>query len=102
MARCQICGKRGRIGRISRHRRGVASRKFAQRASKKSRRFGANLQKTTFYIGGLKMTMIVCSRCLKKMRQKERGERKTLKSKKRTRIITKKAKKDKEKEVKTA
>jgi len=74
MARCKICGKRGRVGRISRHRRGVASHKFSKRAPKKSRRFGANLQKTTFYVGGLKMSMVLCTRCLKKMKASPRRQ----------------------------
>ena len=75
MAYCQICGRRGQVGRISRHRRGVASRKFSKRAPKKSRRFGANLQKTTFYINGRRITVVVCTRCLKKLRQASLAEK---------------------------
>ncbi len=70
MAKCQICGKKARVGRISRHRRGVASKKFTHRAAKKRKIFKPNLQKISFRVGGLKMTMILCTTCIKKMRQK--------------------------------
>ncbi len=103
MAYCQICGRRGQIGRIARHRRGVASRKFAKRAPKKSRRFGANLQKTTFYINGRRITVVVCTRCLKKLRQASLAEKIKLLQKAVGPISVKKpAKKAKAPAVKTA
>ncbi len=70
MARCQICGKKSVVGRTSRHHRGVASKKFIHRAPKKRKVFKANIQKTTIRVGGLKMSLRLCARCLKKMRQK--------------------------------
>jgi len=81
MARCQICGKKATVGRVSRHRRGVASKKFAHRAPKKKKLFKPNLQKISFNVGGLKMTMVLCTSCIKKMRQKEAKEQAAAKAK---------------------
>ncbi len=69
MARCQKCNKGRSMGRKSRHRRGVASKKFANKATKKGRSFKPNLQKITFMAGGLTLTMLLCTRCIKKMKQ---------------------------------
>jgi len=60
------------MGRKSRHRRGVASKKFANKATKKGRFFKPNLQKITFMAGGLALTMLLCTRCIKKMKQGKR------------------------------
>ncbi|MCD6226109.1 50S ribosomal protein L28 [bacterium] len=68
MAKCQICGKKARVGRVSKHRRGVASRRFAHRAPKKKKVFRPNIQKTTITIGGVKLRLRVCASCLKKMK----------------------------------
>ncbi len=74
MAKCQVCGKSTSIGRNSKHRRGVSSRQFANRAAKKSRTFKANIQKTTFMVGELKISMKVCAKCLKAMKKKQRAK----------------------------
>lgn len=75
MAKCQNCGRGAKMGRTSKHKRGVASHKFAKRAPKKAKLFRANIQKTTFKIGGMKVTMKLCSRCLKRMRKDALEER---------------------------
>ena len=72
MAKCQVCSKKTSIGRNSKHRRGVSSRQFANRAAKKSRTFKANIQKTTFMVGELKVSMKVCAKCLKAMKKKRK------------------------------
>jgi len=74
MAKCQVCSKRTSIGRNSKHRRGVSSRQFANRAAKKSRTFKANIQKTTFMVGELKVSMKVCAKCLKAMKKKRKAK----------------------------
>lgn len=70
MATCDNCGKKTQIGRQSKHRRGVASKKFRKKATKKSRSFKANIQKTTIKVGGLKMSMKLCTTCIKTMKKK--------------------------------
>ncbi|MBL7078110.1 50S ribosomal protein L28 [Candidatus Shapirobacteria bacterium] len=70
MAKCQVCGKGTKIGKNSKHHRGVSSRQFAHRAKKVSRTFKANIQKTTFMVGELKVRMKVCAKCLKAMKKK--------------------------------
>lgn len=76
MAKCQVCGKKKAIGRDSKHRRGVASKKFARRARKSSKTFKPNIQKTTITVGGLKMKVRLCTSCLKKIRGKVAEEKK--------------------------
>lgn len=82
MAKCQVCGKRSSAGRNSKHRRGVASKKFSRRAKKTSKVFKPNIQKTTVVVGGLKMKMRLCTSCLKKMKNKAKAEKKEKEGKK--------------------
>lgn len=96
MAKCQICGKKSSTGRTSKHRRGVASRKFVHRAAKRSKTFRPNIQKTTLRVGGLKLTMRVCTRCLKKMKQgRTWADQKGLAKNKNLRVTEKSGKKKK-------
>ena len=76
MAKCQVCGKKTVVGRNSKHHRGVASKKFARRARKRSKAFRPNIQKATITVGGLKMKMRLCTNCLKKIRGKVAEEKK--------------------------
>jgi len=70
MARCDNCGKKTQIGRQSKHRRGVASKKFRKKATKKPKSFKPNIQKTTIRVGGLKMSMKLCTTCIKTIKKK--------------------------------
>jgi len=70
MARCDNCGKKTQIGRQSAHKRGVASKKFRKKATKKPKAFKANIQKTTIRVGGLKMSMKLCTTCIKTMKKR--------------------------------
>jgi len=80
MATCQVCGKSAKIGRNSKHHRGVSSRQFAHRAKKVSRTFKPNIQKTTIRVGGLKVSLKLCAKCLKTMKKKQRIKAEKVKS----------------------
>jgi ribosomal protein L28 len=82
MARCDNCGKKTQIGRQSKHKRGVASKKFRKKATKKSKSFKPNIQKTTIRVGGLKMSMKLCTTCIKTMKKRVAQESKKVKEKK--------------------
>ncbi len=71
MARCDNCGKKTQIGRQSKHRRGVASKKFRKKATKKPKSFKPNIQKTTVRVGGLKMSMKLCTTCIRTIKKKK-------------------------------
>jgi len=58
MAKCQICGKKNVIGR-----------RVSHAENRSSRKFGANVQKITFYQGGIKKTMKLCTRCIKRLKK---------------------------------
>lgn len=63
---CDICGKGRVMGRSQRHKRGVAGKRWRDRAQKTARVFSPNLQKATITIGGEEKQMKVCTKCLKK------------------------------------
>lgn len=63
---CDICGKGRVMGRSQRHKRGVAGKRWRDRAQKTARIFSPNLQKATITSGGEEKQMKVCTKCLKK------------------------------------
>jgi len=63
--RCDICGKGRVIGRTSRHKRGVAGKRWLRRAPKTVKIFKPNLQYKT--IDGKRMR--ICTKCLKKLKK---------------------------------
>jgi len=65
--RCAVCAKTKQIGRISRHRRGVAGRQWAKRAQKTTKVFKPNLRPIT--LGGVKT--VICMKCYKKLRKEQ-------------------------------
>lgn len=69
MAKCEICNKKPEVGRTSRHRRGVASKKFLHKATKKRKVFKPNLQKITYYEAGKRVTRTLCSSCIRKLKK---------------------------------
>jgi len=63
--RCDICQKKPITGRISRHKRGVAGKRWAKRAQKIAKIFKPNLQYKK--IDGKRMRL--CTKCLKKLKK---------------------------------
>jgi large subunit ribosomal protein L28 len=57
MAKCQICGKKTRVGWNVSHSH-IRTR----------RKFGANIQKITFAVSGAKKQMKLCTKCIKKIK----------------------------------
>jgi len=64
MAKCQNCGKKTRTGRNVSH---------SER--KTSRKFRVNIQKVTVTVGGLKMKMRLCAKCIKKLKASTKGKK---------------------------
>jgi len=60
MAECQICTKKS-----------VAGRSVSHSGRRSLRRFKANVQKVTFYQNGVKRTMNLCTKCLKRIKKGE-------------------------------
>ncbi|PIS09473.1 hypothetical protein COT75_01230 [Candidatus Beckwithbacteria bacterium CG10_big_fil_rev_8_21_14_0_10_34_10] len=67
---CQQCGKRAITGATSRHKRGVASKKFSNRAKKVKRTLKPNLQSASLMIQGKKKKILLCTKCLRKLKKK--------------------------------
>lgn len=76
---CEICGKKTVHGRSQQHRRGVAGKRWRKRAQSTKRVFRPNLQKKTVVMsGGDKQKMLLCSKCIKRI--KNFGSIKSLKN----------------------
>ena len=69
MSVCYHCGKGILMGRSHTHHRGVAGGRWKKRAPKTQRIFRPNLQKVQIMEGGDKMTVKLCSKCLKRVRK---------------------------------
>ena len=57
------------MGRSKRHGRGVAGKRWNKRAQMTIRLFKPNLQKVAVIVSGKKMTLRLCTNCLKKFRK---------------------------------
>jgi large subunit ribosomal protein L28 len=66
---CYICGKKKSVGRSQQHKRGVAGKRWRKRAPATSRLFVPNLQKKTLVINGEKKKVLVCAKCLKRIKK---------------------------------
>jgi len=66
--KCFICAKRKRVGRQSRHHRGVAGKQWLKRAQKTARLYKVNLHPVT--INGRRM--VLCTKCIKKLRREQK------------------------------
>lgn len=66
---CEICGKGTSVGRRQRHRRGVAGKRWRKRAQVVSRLFKPNLQRKTLIVAEKKQKMLICTKCLKKIKK---------------------------------
>jgi ribosomal protein L28 len=88
--RCFLCGKKKRIGRSSKHRRGVAGKQWAKRAQKTLKVFMPNLHVTTLEKNNRKFKTKVCTKCLRRIKKK--GE--TIHGWKAVQVAPKKARKE--------
>lgn len=66
---CEICGKSTSAGSSQRHRRGVAGKRWRDRAQKTKRKFKPNLHKKTLVINGEEKKMVVCAKCIKRIKK---------------------------------
>ncbi|OGM67632.1 hypothetical protein A2985_00525 [Candidatus Woesebacteria bacterium RIFCSPLOWO2_01_FULL_43_11] len=66
---CDNCGKSIVVGRSQRHGRGVAGKRWRKRAQKTMRLFKPNLQKVSVLVSGKKVSMKLCTRCLKRFKK---------------------------------
>jgi large subunit ribosomal protein L28 len=63
---CDKCGKDIVTGRSQQHKRGVAGKRWKKRAQKTARTFKPNLQKIAVMVSGVKQTMKLCAKCIKR------------------------------------
>jgi len=66
---CKNCGKKTVVGRSQRHKRGVAGKRWKKRAPSTPRLFKPNLQKISLMVGGVKKTMLLCTKCIKRFKK---------------------------------
>ncbi len=74
MARCENCDKGRSRGIKQRHGRGVASKKFEYRAKQTKRILKPNLHRSTVVVDGVKKKMMLCTKCLRKVKGKGKGK----------------------------
>jgi len=63
---CEKCAKSTVTGRSQQHKRGVAGKRWKKRAQKTPRTFKPNLQKIAVMVAGVKQTMKLCAKCIKR------------------------------------
>ena len=66
--RCDLCDKKTRAGRSSRHHPGVAGQQWKRRAQKTLRTFQPNLHMVTLPIGGVLTRVKACTSCIKRVK----------------------------------
>jgi ribosomal protein L28 len=66
---CEICNKESQMGRSQQHGRGVAGRRWKNRAQETPRMFKPNLQKATLMVNNVVSQMKVCTKCLKRIKK---------------------------------
>jgi len=66
---CEICGKTNSIGRSQQHKRGVAGKRWKNRAQETPRSFKINLQKKTVKVDGVEKQVKVCANCIKRIKK---------------------------------
>lgn len=65
---CDICEKKTVFGVSQQHGRGVAGKRWKKRAQATKRTFKPNLQKATVLVAGNKVKMLLCTKCIKRIR----------------------------------
>jgi len=65
---CDICGKGTAVGRSRKHKRGVAGKRWMRYVTPTPRLFKPNLQKKTVIIGGERVSMKLCAKCIKRIK----------------------------------
>ncbi len=79
--RCEICNKKIVAGRTQRHRRGVAGKRWNNRAQMTKRVFKPNLQKFTITLkSGVKKQLKLCTSCIKKLKKTQKSQGAPLKT----------------------
>ena len=66
---CDNCEKGMVYGRQSTHHRGVAGKRWKKRAQVTLRTFKPNLQKIAVMVNGKKMTVKLCTNCIKRFKK---------------------------------
>lgn len=66
--RCELCDKKTRQGRSSKHHPGVAGRQWKRRAQTTIRDFRPNLHWVTIPLGGVMVRVHACTRCIKRVK----------------------------------
>lgn len=66
--RCELCDKKTRAGRSSKHHPGVAGQQWKRRAQTTIRSFRPNLHWITMPIHGVSTRMKACTRCIKRVK----------------------------------
>ncbi len=67
--KCFHCAKGILLGRSHTHHRGVAGGRWKKRAPKTARLFKPNLHKTTILANGKHKKVLLCSKCLKRVKK---------------------------------
>jgi ribosomal protein L28 len=65
---CDICEKKTVFGVSQQHGRGVAGKRWKKRAQATKRTFKPNLQKVSITMGGETSQMLLCTKCIKRIR----------------------------------
>ena len=63
---CDNCGKKTVVGRSQKHQRGVAGKRWHKWAQATPRTFKPNLQRVALMVAGVKKTVKLCTKCLKR------------------------------------
>lgn len=66
---CEICGKGVIVGRSSRHKRGVAGKRWRKRAQKTVKVFRPNITTATLLFRGKQIKLNLCAKCLKRVKK---------------------------------
>lgn len=69
---CENCGKTVQYGRSQRHGRGVAGKRWKKRAQVTTRVFKTNVQKVGVLVGGKKVSMNLCAKCIKRFKKEDK------------------------------
>lgn len=71
---CYLCGKSPMAAVTRKHHRGVASKKFQNRAQATKKVLQVNLHRTTIIEKGRKKKVLLCTKCLRKAKKARSGK----------------------------